>query len=230
MKFRYGFEREYFESAHARVARLLLQQDRVQEARDHLARIRAEVPLLNQRFIIIEAQLLSDFDFEEEVFSLLDNQLIRDPDNIDLLRARALVGEKFDRLDILERDLRAIIDIDPDNATALNDLGYTLTNRTDRYEEALVLIEKALSINPGEAAFIDSLGWVKYRLKQFEEAVLHLRRALELFPNDEVAAHLGEVLWVMGQKIEANKVWEKALELKPDSDILKRVINQFIPQ
>ena len=83
---------------------------------------------------------------------------------------------------------------------------------------------------PGEAAFIDSLGWVKYRLKQFEEAVLHLRRALELFPNDEVAAHLGEVLWVMGQKIEANKVWEKALELKPDSDILKRVINQFIPQ
>ena len=230
VKFRYGFEREYFESAHARVARLLLQQDRVQEARDHLARIRAEVPLLNQRFIIIEAQLLSDFDFEEEVFSLLDNQLIRDPDNIDLLRARALVGEKFDRLDILERDLRAIIDIDPDNATALNDLGYTLTNRTDRYEEALVLIEKALSINPGEAAFIDSLGWVKYRLKQFEEAVLHLRRALELFPNDEVAAHLGEVLWVMGQKIEANKVWEKALELKPDSDILKRVINQFIPQ
>ncbi len=230
VKFRYGFEREYFEWAHARVARLLLQQDRVQEARDHLARIRAEIPLLNQRFIIIEAQLLSDFDFEEEVFSLLDNQLIRDPDNIDLLRARALVGEKFDRLDILERDLRAIIDIDPDNATALNDLGYTLTNRTDRYEEALVLIEKALSINPGEAAFIDSLGWVKYRLKQFEEAVLHLRRALELFPNDEVAAHLGEVLWVMGQKIEANKVWEKALELKPDSDILKRVINQFIPQ
>ena len=230
VKFRYGFEREYFESAHARVARLLLQQDRVQEARDHLARIRAEIPLLNQRFIIIEAQLLSDFDFEEEVFSLLDNQLIRDPDNIDLLRARALVGEKFDRLDILERDLRAIIDIDPDNATALNDLGYTLTNRTDRYEEALVLIEKALSINPGEAAFIDSLGWVKYRLKQFEEAVVHLRRALELFPNDEVAAHLGEVLWVMGQKIEANKIWEKALELKPDSDILKRVINQFIPQ
>ena len=230
VKFRYGFEREYFEWAHARVARLLLQQDRVQEARDHLARIRAEIPLLNQRFIIIEAQLLSDFDFEEEVFSLLDNQLIRDPDNIDLLRARALVGEKFDRLDILERDLRAIIDIDPDNATALNDLGYTLTNRTDRYEEALVLIEKALSINPGEAAFIDSLGWVKYRLKQFEEAVVHLRRALELFPNDEVAAHLGEVLWVMGQKIEANKIWEKALELKPDSDILKRVINQFIPQ
>ena len=230
VRFRYGFEREYFEWAHARVARLLLQQDRVQEARDHLAGIRAEVPLLNQRFIIIEAQLLSDFDYEEEVFSLLDNQLIRDPDNIDLLRARALVGEKFDRLDILERDLRAIIEIDPDNATAMNDLGYTLTNRTDRYEEALVLIEKALSINPGEAAFIDSLGWVKYRLKQFDEAVLHLRRALELFPNDEVAAHLGEVLWVMGQKIEANKVWEKALELKPDSDILKRVINQFIPQ
>ena len=226
----YGFVGEYFERAHTRVAWLLMQHDRVQEARDHLARVRAAVPLLYQRLVIIEAQLLSDHSFEEEVFSLLDNQLIRDPDNIDLLRTRAMVSEKFDRLDIMERDLRAIIEIDPDNATAMNDLGYTLTNRTDRYEEALVLIEKALSINPGEAAFIDSLGWVKYRLKQFEEAVLHLRRALELFPNDEVAAHLGEVLWVMGQKIEANKVWEKALELTPDSDILNRVIKQFIPQ
>ena len=226
----YGFVGDYFERAHTRVAWLLMQHNRVREARDHLARVRAAVPILYQQFIQIEARLLSDHDFEEEVFSLLDNQLIRNPNNIVLLRTRAMVSEKFDRLDMMERDLRAIIDIDPKNATAMNDLGYTLTNRTDRYEEALVLIEKALSINPGEAAFIDSLGWVKYRLKQFEEAVLHLRRALELFPNDEVAAHLGEVLWVMGQKIEANKVWEKALELTPDSDILNRVIQQFIPQ
>ena len=228
--FGYEFERAHFKRAHERVAWLLMQQDRVQEARDHLARMRAEVPSFYQQFIIIEAQLLSDLDFEEEVFSLLDNQLIKDPNNIELLHTRAMVGEKFNRLDILERDLRAIIDIDPDNATALNALGYTLTDRTDRHEEALVLIEKALSISPGEAAIIDSLGWVKYRLKQFEEAVLHLRQALELLPNDEVAAHLGEVLWVMGHQIEANKVWEKALELKPDSDILNRVIKQFIPQ
>ena len=109
----------------------------------------------------------------------------------------------------------------------MNALGYTLTDQTDRHEEALVLIEKALALRPEEAAFIDSLGWVKYRLRDFEEAVRHLRKALDLFTNDEVAAHLGEVLWVMGQQLEANKVWGEALELKPDSEILKRVIDKF---
>ncbi|MEX1237791.1 MAG: tetratricopeptide repeat protein, partial [Pseudomonadales bacterium] len=78
--------------------------------------------------------------------------------------------------------------------------------------------------------FIDSLGWVMYRLENFDEAIMHLRRALELLPNDEVAAHLGEVLWAVGEKAEAHKVWDKALELKPDSDILKRVIERLIGQ
>ncbi|MEX2365480.1 MAG: tetratricopeptide repeat protein, partial [Pseudohongiellaceae bacterium] len=139
----------------------------------------------------------------------------------------AMTGEKFGRLDILESDLKKILEIDPDNADALNALGYTLADKTDRYQEALDLIQRALEIKPDEAAFIDSLGWVMYRLKNFDRAIELLRQALEMLPNDEVAAHLGEVLWMAGEKAEASKVWDKALELKPDSEILQRVIKRF---
>ena len=138
-----------------------------------------------------------------------------------------MAGEKIGRLDILERDLGQIIANDPDNADALNALGYTLTDQTDRHEEALELIERALAIKPDEAAFIDSLGWVHYRLKNFDLAIQHLRRALELFQNDEVAAHLGEALWVIGNTEEAREVWNKALELAPESEILLEVIEKF---
>ncbi len=175
----------------------------------------------------VEAQVLSRHEFKEEVFALLDDAVDADSENVDLLYFRAMTGERFDRLDILERDLRAIIELEPDNADALNALGYSLTDQTDRHEEALVLIEKALTIKPDEAAFIDSMGWVQYRLKNFDEAARYLREALDMFPNDEVAAHLGEVLWSLGKKIEAGQVWEKALELTPDSEILKQVIDRF---
>ncbi len=219
-----GYE---FLPAHRRVVSILADQGRMQEARGHLARMRAEAPPRRQQLIVVEAQLLSDRGLESEVFEFLDSQLGKEPENVELLYLRAMTGEKFKRMDILERDLRAIISIDPENADAMNALGYTLTDQTDRHEEALVLIEKALALRPEEAAFIDSLGWVKYRLRDFEEAVRHLRKALDLFTSDEVAAHLGEVLWVMGQQLEANKVWGEALELKPDSEILKRVIDKF---
>jgi tetratricopeptide (TPR) repeat protein len=219
-----GYE---FLPAHSRIASILVDQGRVDEARDHLERMRSETPARRQQLIMVEAQLLSERGFQDHVFDLLDTQLENEPENVDLLYFRAMTGQRFDRLDILERDLKAIITINPDNADALNALGYTLADQTDRHEEALTLIEKALAIKPDEAAFIDSLGWVNYRLKNFEAAVTHLRRALSLFPNDEVAAHLGEVLWVMGEHLEASEVWDKALELAPDSEILKKVIQQF---
>jgi Flp pilus assembly protein TadD len=138
-----------------------------------------------------------------------------------------MTGQRFGQLDILEADLRRVIELDPDNADALNALGYTLTDQTDRHEEALELIEKALKIKPHEASFIDSLGWVQYRLNNFQIALTHLRRAFEMFRNDEIAAHLGEVLWVVGDRTEANQVWEKGLELAPESEILKDVIQRF---
>ena len=176
---------------------------------------------------MIEGQLLADRGMEKEALQFLDSVLAEEPANIEMLYFRAMTGQKFDRLDILESDLRKIIELDPANADALNALGYTLTDQTDRHEEALDLIKQALAIKPEEAAFIDSMGWVLYRLNNLREALVHLRRALELFPNDEVAAHLGEVLWVFGEQLEANQVWEKALELAPNSEILKNVMRRF---
>jgi tetratricopeptide (TPR) repeat protein len=206
---------------------LLLDQGRADEMREHLANLRAENPERAAQLTMIEAQAFYDRGQQEEVFAIMDKALEADPDNVDMLYFRAMSGEEFGRLDILERDLGRIIDNDPDNADALNALGYTLTDRTDRHEEALELIERALAIKPNEAAFIDSLGWVHYRLENFELAIKHLRRALELFQNDEVAAHLGEALWAAGNREEAKEVWNKALELAPDSEILLEVIKKF---
>lgn len=219
-----GYE---FLPAQARIASLLVEDGRVKEARDYLERARAENPAIRHQLIMVEGQVLSERGLEDDVFDLLDEAVAEDPDNIRLRYFRAMTGEKFGHIDILERDLRHIIEIDPDNADAMNALGYTLTDKTDRHEEALVLIEQALEIKPQEAAFIDSMGWVLYRLEQFEEAVEYLERALEMFQNDEVAAHLGEVLWVMGEKVRAQKIWSEALELAPDSEILNEVIRRF---
>ena len=219
-----GYE---FLPAQSRIASIFVNQGRVKEARGYLKRMRAKQPRFHQQLIMVEAQILSERGLQEEVFDVLNASLEEDSENVELLYYRAMTGQKFGRLDILERDLRAIITKDPGNADALNALGYTLTDLTGRHEEALALIQRALAIKPNEAAFIDSLGWVLYRLKNFEGAVVQLRKALALYPNDEVAAHLGEVLWVMGEHLEANQVWQKALELAPDSEILKRVINQF---
>ena len=140
-----------------------------------------------------------------------------------------MISEKLGRVDQLEIDLRNIIAKEPNNAAALNALGYTLADRTNRHAEALQYITKAMKITPDDPAIIDSMGWVQYRLGNLEEAIKLLREAILLLPDPEVAAHLGEVLWVSGQQEEAKKVWEKALEKKKGSKILKQVMSKFIP-
>jgi len=219
-----GYE---FIPAQARIASLLANEGLWEEARAHLGNLRTQKPEHRQQLIFIEAQLLADRGQEQEVLDFLDAILQQEPENVELLYYRAMTGQRFGQLDILEADLRRVIELDPGNADALNALGYTLTDQTNRHEEALELIEKALTIKPDEAAFIDSLGWVQYRLNNFEMALTYLRRAYDMFRNDEIAAHLGEVLWVAGDKSEANQVWEEALELAPESEILKNVIQRF---
>lgn len=213
--------------AQKRIASILIDQRRVAEGLSHLAKERLDHPEFFQQLMMIEIQLLGDRGMDDELFGLLDHIIAQDPENIDLLYYRAMAGERFDRLDILERDLQRVLVLDPQNADAMNALGYSLADRTDRYAEALVLIQRALLLKPQEAAFIDSLGWVQYRLQNYDEAVTQLRRALGLFDNDEVAAHLGEVLWIQGERAEALEVWNKALELVPDSEPLKQVIERL---
>ena len=151
------------------------------------------------------------------------------PGNIDLLYARALVSEKLGRIDLLEADIRTILRTEPDNAHALNALGFTLADQTDRYEEAYDLLKRAIEIMPDDAAIIDSWGWVHYRLGEYEKAISLLRKALSRFDDAEISAHLGEVLWVSGRRDEAREVWSKALEKSPDDPVLQRVMQRFIP-
>ena len=217
-----------FLAAQVRIAALLADQDRLDDARAHLENQRANNPDRYNRLVMIEGQLLSERGHEAEFFELLETVIQKQPENVELLYFRAMTGQSLGRLDVLERDLLRVIDIDPGNADAMNALGYTLADQTDRHDEALILIERALEIKPNEAAFIDSLGWVQYRLENYKDAVTNLRKALSLFDNDEVAAHLGEVLWVSGEQQEARNVWQKALDARPDSDILKRVIKRFV--
>ncbi|MFN9732044.1 MAG: tetratricopeptide repeat protein [Pseudomonadota bacterium] len=150
------------------------------------------------------------------------------PDERRLLYARALAFERLDRVDECIADLRRLVELDPDDADALNALGYTLADRTDRHQqEALELITRALAAKPDEPAIIDSMGWVQYRLGNHAEALVHLRRAFELQPDAEIAAHLGEVLWVTGARDEARAVWARGREVDTDNDVLAETVRRL---
>jgi len=148
------------------------------------------------------------------------------PDDGALLYSRALAYERRDDIARAEADLRRILVGDPDNTTVLNALGYTLADRTERYEEALQLIDRARVAEPDSGAIIDSYGWVLYRLGRHREALVELRRAFALQKDPEIAAHLGEVLWVMGEREEARKWFEEARRLDPDNRSLKRALEK----
>lgn len=135
--------------------------------------------------------------------------------NSDLLYSRAMLAEKMGRLDLLERDLKQILEREPDNSQALNALGYSLADRTTRYPEAYALIKRAYALSPNDYYVLDSLGWVLYRMGRLDEAEGYLRRALKLRNDPEVAAHLGEVLWLRGDRKGARMVWEDALQSAP---------------
>jgi tetratricopeptide (TPR) repeat protein len=217
----------YFDSQ-VRLGMMLAKQDRIEDARLHLNSIRSQNEMESVVLIQAEAELLVDQDRLEEAILIYDRAL-ENGYNSDLLYSRAMLGERMGRLDILEADLRSIIKREPENSMAMNALGYTLADRTDRFEEAEQLIDQALELSPNDHYILDSKGWVLYRLGKLEEAILFLRRALDIIPDAEIAAHLGEVLWVKGDKDEARKIWETALEATPDNDSLHDVIQRFNP-
>ncbi len=165
-----------------------------------------------------------------DALAVLDVGLAGSPDDVDLLYARALARERLDDLDGFEADLRRILEIEPRNAYAMNALGYTLADRGERLDEALQWISRALALAPDDAAILDSMGWVQYRLRHFDEAVEHLRRAHQLMPDHEISAHLGEVLWVVGARAEALEIWREALAEFPDSAVIRAVLQRFAPE
>lgn len=172
--------------------------------------------------------MLAEARHFQDAMDVYDKALQKGYDE-DLLYSRAMLAEKMDRLDVLEMDLRAILDKDPKNSQALNALGYTLADRTDRYDEAYDLIERALEISPNDFFVLDSMGWILYRLGRLDEAIEFLNKALSVKNDPEIAAHLGEVLWVKGDKEAAQAIWDTALRETPNDDRLRKVINRLNP-
>ena len=214
-------------NAQIRIGVLLAHGGDVEAARRHLHGVRSESTRDAVRIYSAEAGVLARVARYGEAMEVYDASLEEFPGNPELLYARGMLAVKMDRLDILERDMRAVLEREPDNAEALNALGYTLADRTDRYEEAYALIKRAIELKPDDHYIVDSLGWVLHRMGRHREALVQLRRAMSLSPDPEIAAHLGEVLWVLGNKVEARTVWSTALETAPDDEHLLDVIERF---
>jgi len=217
----------YFD-AQMRIGMLLGKQGKIEEGRTYLHKIRTKNIQEKNILIQAEAEMLTEIKRYQEAMSVYDKAL-KDKHDADLLYSRAMLAEKMDRLDLLERDLRAILEKDPKNSQALNALGYTLADRTDRYDEAYELIKRALEINPNDYYVLDSMGWILYRQGHLDEAIVYLKKALAERNDPEIAAHLGEVLWVKGDKKTAQEIWDTALKEAPDDDRLRNVINRLNP-
>ncbi|MBS0570450.1 MAG: tetratricopeptide repeat protein [Proteobacteria bacterium] len=176
---------------------------------------------------LMEAEILDRHQRGEAAIAVYDRGLQALPDDPRLLYARALLNDDLDHIDAAVRDLRRLLVLQPDNADALNALGYTLADRTKEQAEALTLIEKALALKPDEPAIIDSLGWVQYRLGHLQEAVARLRTAYAKQPDPEIAAHLGEVLWVSGDKTEARKIWAQGQKKDARNKVLLETMKRL---
>lgn len=218
---------DLFLQATVRISQILANRDQLNDARLYLHKLRLDYPNHTSAFYQIESQLLIEQQVHQSAQALLDEGLAEHPDNIELLYSRSLVHEKLGNLAATERDLRAILERDTNNASALNALGYTLANRTDRYDEALELIQRALAIKPNDPAIRDSLGWVLYKRGEYDEALGHLRAAMNTMPDPEVAAHLGEVLWATGEEEEARSIWQDAINNHPGSEFLLNTLKRL---
>ncbi len=218
---------EYYLNAQIRSALLYAREGDVDAARAHLHTAQARSPGQKLRLFLAEGEILRDVGHFDEAMAVYDHALKDMPENTELLYARAMVAEKLGRIDLLERDLLSVLEREPDHVDALNSLGYTLADRTDRLDEAYSYIKRAMELRPESFYIMDSMGWVLYRQGKLDEALVYLRKAMQASPDSEVAAHLGEVLWVKGDKDAARDIWHKALQQSPESSALLDTIKRL---
>lgn len=214
-----------FRDAKALAAQLLIDTAFASDIKTFFDDQRRAYPSAAEQLFLLEADSLRDWSGES--LKAYDRGLTAFPQSFSLLYGRAMVHESEGQLGAMEDDLRSILAQDPDHTATLNALGYTLTNHTQRYEEAADLIERALALSPRDPAILDSLGWVYYKLGQYSESEALLREAHTAFPDPEVAAHLGEVLWVQGRQIEARDVWRDGLSRVPDHPIILEAVERL---
>jgi len=218
---------EHAMPARMRTANAMAKQGKLDAAREYLRRVREDYPDQGAQLTVAEAQLLRDASKNQEAFDVLDKALKAEPDQPELLYDYALTAEKLEKFDLLESNLRKLMQIRPDYAHAYNALGYSFADRNTRLGEARKLIEKAIELSPEDFFIIDSLGWVQYREGDLKGAAATLRRAYNGRPDAEIGAHLGEVLWVMGERNEANRVWQESLKTAPENETLLKTIKRL---
>jgi tetratricopeptide (TPR) repeat protein len=214
--------------AQIKYAILLSRKGKTDEAVQYLQRLPAANDQQQAQLIIAEAQLLREVKAYQKSYQLLSKGLEKLPDYPDLLYDRALAAERIGKTESMERDLRKLIELKPDHAHAYNALGYGLAEHTNRLKEALELIEKAIRLSPNDPYIMDSLGWVHYRLGNLNQGLSYLRQAFGMNPDPEIAAHLGEVLWMQGITDEAKEIWQAALKNHPDNEALLSTMKRFL--
>ena len=217
-------------AAQLRVVYLLDRLGKLDEAREYLHQTPAVDNQQRVQLILIESQLLHEAKRAENAYQVLQQGLEKLPNHPELLYATGMMADKIGKPEVFEQLMRKLIQVKPDHAHAHNALGYSLLERNERIPEALELVEKALQLAPDDAAIMDSVGWGYYRSGRLDESLATLRRAFASNPDPEIAAHLGEVLWMRGDKDEAGKVWQDSLKTHPGNVPLQKVIEKFTGQ
>ena len=207
-----------------RRATLLARQGKLREARALVQQVPERKPEDARRKLVAESQVLRDVKRWPEAYAVLATANERFPRDVDLLYEQAMMAEKLGRADEMERLLRRVIELKPDHQHAYNALGYSLAERNVRLPEARSLVLKALELAPGDPFITDSVGWIEFRLGNHAAALDHLRRAYASRPDTEIGAHLGEVLWVTGQREEALRIWREARMRDADNEVLRETL------
>ena len=220
---------EQYLAAQLRIAQLLARQGNLDAGRRHLQEVRAAGNADRIQLLLAESQLLRDGGRTQEAYELLAGGLATQPEQSELLYESALLAEKLGRHEAMEASLRKLIRLKPEHAHAYNALGYSFAERNQRLEEAEQLVLKALQLSPDDPFIIDSMGWVLYRKGDNQGALAHLQRAFSIRPDPEIAAHLGEVLWALGRRDEAKRIWQEAAKAHPGNEVLAEVIKRFAP-
>jgi tetratricopeptide (TPR) repeat protein len=215
--------------ARMRLAKVHAAQGDMQSARRVLQESAATDVPERAQLLIGEAQLLREANRHDEAYGVLAEGLSAYPDQPELLYEAGLMAEKVGKLDVLERNLRRLIEIKPNHAHAYNALGYSLADRNERLDEAQRLIDKALELAPVDPFILDSKGWVLFRRGDAAGALDVLNKAFSLRADPEIAAHLGEVLWALGRRSEAEKTWSEAMKAHPGNEALVGTIKKFLP-
>jgi tetratricopeptide (TPR) repeat protein len=213
--------------ARVQAARLLYQTRQDQRAVELMNQLRDQQPDQMPALYVAEADMLNQRQDYLAAMTLLNDALNDFPNHTDLLYTRAMTAERLDNLGQLEADLRRILELKPDSPMALNALGYTLTDRTDRHTEAFDYIRRAQEQRPDDPAIMDSMGWVLFRLGRPDEALPWLQQAWQKFADAEVASHLGEVLWSLGQQDEARRIWRQAMENQPENTVVPATVERL---